>query len=747
MKMHKIIFSASLVFSALAFGACTVDKSDDSPLTEFGMTQTEFKVKATAGHIDIELLSNQECTLAFAEPTAWARLSKDRIIGDSRFFIDYGDNTGYPRMAKVIVDARPSGRCDTIVLKQYGAIEPTLTFAAKTLIVSGSADATDGIGFTTNVDTKEIRPEVLYEEGADEWISDIRFSEEKLMIDYAKNPSNEEPRSATLKCRYRNGWDEIQEVTLFILQKNARDILGREVSFEEVRALGASDMSVDIDDYLILTGYVVSDKTSGNVGDNPKTATNEADYTGCLKTIYLESLDGKYGFCVETVTEETNIFNRYDKVSLLLNGLHLFRQDNPERYTISGLTTDRIVSQEAGSAADIPIKERHISGLTDADIYTFVTLKDCEFPIRKGPLTPLNEGFTLGKGSGFLTKYPRLMRDIEGESIYLYTNTTCIYRRNGMQLPYGSGNISGVVVFELFPSYVYGDGDDEETHGNIGRYQLRHMAYDDIQFQEEESFSALLTEYRYRSAVKQDNTDKNYYWYPTTGKNGRFMHSAGKPTYPLSTFNYIGWVGTKNGIEPFYNHVGLDATIAYPLGYPFADGEIFKGSINEAGDGKVGSSKNEVEDGWRHLSWWNAANDKPYAWRIEFSTQDIQTEHLSMQFSVVGGVTGSVGKSPYYWIAQWSTTGDLQNDQDWKDIGSYCVPDGTVSGSIREWQLSAMKQIDMPLPLEMLGREKVYIRLMPASKITNTLEFGNGTIENGTDSGNCMDYFAIRYNK
>ena len=34
---------------------------------------------------------------------------------------------------------------------------------------------------------------------------------------------------------------------------------------------------------------------------------------------------------------------------------------------------------------------------------------------------------------------------------------------------------------------------------------------------------------------------------------------------------------------------------------------------------------------------------------------------------------------------------------------------------------------------------------MPTSKITNTLYFNEGVITDGTNSGNTMDYFAVRY--
>lgn len=76
------------------------------------------------------------------------------------------------------------------------------------------------------------------------------------------------------------------------------------------------------------------------------------------------------------------------------------------------------------------------------------------------------------------------MRDINGNSMYIYTNTTCLYRRDGTRLPYGSGNMSGVIVHELFTRFEYLEAAngliDEEKAGDIGRYQIRHMSRSDF---------------------------------------------------------------------------------------------------------------------------------------------------------------------------------------------------------------------------------------------------------------------------
>lgn len=111
----------------------------------------------------------------------------------------------------------------------------------------------------------------------------------------------------------------------------------------------------------------------------------------------------------------------------------------------------------------------------------------------------MHEGYTLADAQGRLNMYPRLVRDNRGGLIHLLTNTTCPYRRNGTRLPYGSGELAGVIVHERFPQYEYVDTADDLANGIIGSYQIRHMSFADIRFAEDrsQSFSETLTEYCY----------------------------------------------------------------------------------------------------------------------------------------------------------------------------------------------------------------------------------------------------------
>ena len=144
--------------------------------------------------------------------------------------------------------------------------------------------------------------------------------------------------------------------------------------------------------------------------------------------------------------------------------------------------------------------------------------------------------------------------------------------------------------------------------------------------------------------------------------------------------------------------------------------------------------------------WWKDEDAPAESWSVEFSTKDIAAQHLSMQFTSYSAITSNVGNAPYNWTVSWSDTFDLNDESVWKKVADYVVPDGVLNGQEREWQLPAFKQYDFVLPLEMLGKDKVYLRLRPASRVSNTLYFGEGTVTDGTQSGNGIDYFAIRYN-
>ena len=756
-----------------ALAACTAMDREKFDFVEFGVSESEIEFPAKAEYKDgkpvtelrkvIDIYSNQDCVLSYVgtdvdwmrirELDSWQICRQIAFSGDCSFRIECDQNDNYARMVKLVVAT--ASRTDTIYVRQNGKRVPEISLARSSELLDGDKDSKFSVAYTTNVsDWKDITCKVNYTGEASDWITSVTVEGGSVSVACSKNPTDD-LRTASVKVFYTDGFGTEYGQTLYIVQKTKDNGIGKSMSFAEVRALGRSGEKVAIGETVIIEGYIVSNPASGNVGDNEKVSTTITDNTAYLRKAYIESLDGQYGFLLRMETADDNIFEHYDKVSLLLKGTELLREGNPERYELSGLTVSNVLVREAGTANAVPSKEKYISELTDADIYTYVTLRDCEFPVRKGALTPLNDGYTLSSGKGNISKYPRLVRDIQGNSIYAYTSTTCPYRRDGVRLPYGSGVLKGVIVHELFPNYVYGDGDDEDLYGNIGRYQIRHQSYSDIEFDKDASFSNILVEFRYAAGFK--TVDGVSYFSATEGDpTARFYLSTGKtPVACPSTFNYIGWTGTTGGVAPFRNHVGFDSSLAEPLGYSFATGYVFDYSgTNDDGRGKVSSKKantyngasTTLLDGWMNKTWWASETSDPESWIIEFSTKDISAEHLSMQFTSYGAETGSTGKSPYNWTAWWSESGELKDASAWTKIADYVVPDGVVTSSQQDWQLPAMKQYDFPLPSGMLGKDRVYIRLQPSDRYTNTAFFGEGLAPVGANSANGMDYFAVRYN-
>lgn len=755
--------------------ACTEEKVEKFEFKEFGISQSEIQFPAKIEYSDgkvvsdlkkeIRVLSNQECVISYVDgiEADWMRIRdldtyqvcrQIAFDGDCSFRIECDQNDDYARMVKLLVQT--SSRTDTVYVKQLGKREPSIKLASGSLVLNGSTAGNGEVAYTSNIsDYQDIKYQISYS-GEEGWIDAVSIDGDKVKLDYKANPSSDNLRTASVKVYYTDGFGTEYGQTLYVIQKTGNDGIGKTMSFADVRAMGKDGQTVEINDYLIVEGYVVSNRASGNVGENEKLSLTASDNTSYKKKFYLESLDGNYGFLVQTATEEDNVFTFADKVTLLLKGTSLTKETDPERYEITGLTSSNIVGRETGFSSNLPEREKFISELTDADIYTYITLKDCEFAVRKGALTPLNDAYTLSSGKGMISKYPRLVRDAEGSSIYTYTNTTCPYRRDGVRLPYGSGTLSGVIVHELFPNYVYGDNDDEELSGNIGRYQIRHQSYSDIAFDKEKSFSNILAEFRYATGFRTGENGMSYFNATDGQASARFFHTSGDAvTNCPSTFNYIGWTGTNSGVAPFKGHIGFDSSIDQPLGYSFADGYVFDYSgTNSDGKGKVSSTKKntyngvsvKLYDGWMSKIWWKGEDAPAESWIVEFSTKDIAAQHLSMQFTSYSAITSNVGNAPYNWTVSWSDTFDLNDESVWKKVADYVVPDGVLNGQEREWQLPAFKQYDFVLPLEMLGKDKVYLRLRPASRVSNTLYFGEGTVTDGTQSGNGIDYFAIRYN-
>lgn len=727
MNFSKIYHIGLVAMAIVSFASCSMDDGDIVPVRELGTEKREYIVDAKSGYVDVDIYSNLSYTVDFIEEQDWATIEVIKDVdsravseGDASVRVSFDDNYDFRRMVGLRIDG--GSRCDTIYIKQEGINVPVINFSNSSSAVLGD-EGRSTIRLESNLQMDDMSVDVIYSDEANVgWISNILYSNGFLIFDAKNNSDEVNLRNARIKVSYTDGWGEEIGSSLYIIQASALNEFGKNTSFVEVR-----DMVGRVNKDIYIEGHIISDKDSGNAGENPNTTMTAIDYSQVKKSAYVQSFDGKYGFRIKTATIDDNIFKRYSKVKILLKGSDIQFDVNPNSYTISGVTSNMVMSAEEGKASDLAVKHKFMSELTDDDIYTYVKLRDCEFPVRKGSLTPINEGYATLFEINRISKYPILIRDINGSSMYVLTNTTCGYRRDGSMLPYGSGSISGVVVNEKYERFSWDGGFDS---GNIGRYQLRHMSMEDIEFAEsiEDSFSALLVEYQYANIISGKI-------YPTNGDNGYIEHtspdedniSAGRG----GDNTYLGPVGPSNKGNINGNGVIL------------SNGQKLSTSGESNKDGK-GNISYLDRSAWESTctSWWDYKTNKGEAWMVNFSTKYLTTNKLSLQLSVMNN--GAIGGKPRYFNVEWSTHGD-HDSNDWNYISEYTCPDSVNWTLTQFWQTGGYKYIDIPLPLSMLNLDVVYIRLVCASsKSGETDSYDGGEVGSG---GSAINYLAIRYNK
>lgn len=726
---------ALLILGVLVAASCDKAYHEIYKPTELGATQREFYVDAEGGNVEVTVYANEAGSVTVLGDAAnWVNISTTSFNSDFELAISAAANDGFKRKANVVFES--GERKDTVAVYQYGAIEEKCRILAQSVIIYNN-DEVNSFETDINVPFEQIRQAVAYNTD-DEWLSEMKLTQNTFTFKAAKNTDKINTRSAYLSFQYRNGWDEVENYMVTILQARADNKVGTFFSAEQLRDMATTEGYTLPEDAMI-EGYIISDRENGQAGD-----LQVLDYqqgTGVIntdeneKTAYMMSVDGNYGFKLVTENDYDNEFKRFTKVGIKAGGAVVSKTaDEPVRYTITGVSSINVIScSEAG--ADFPKKEKYINELTDNDIYTYVTLKDCEIPMRKGPFTPVNEGYTTVNTYNRCAKYPVLIRDINGGSMYMYFNMTCPYRRDGSVMPYGSGNISGVIVHELYKSF--------EKNGKIGRYQIRHFHREEIDLAADfkDGFSELITEFRYvKNPGEFEETEFANAILATAG-NGEMCHTYGAVGNYSPTYMYLGPANNRN--NQYQNGAGIileDGTQYLPV-----EGK----EKDQNTEGKCDFSSNLMLS-WSNKYWWDNGYDQGYCWLVAFSTKGISSDRVSMQFAMYNNSQSA--RSPRYWKAEYSlTTSDClpKSADQWKLIGEFTVHDVAIWATQNDWQTCGTRVYDFPLPTEILGKDKVYIRLTPRNNMAaakSATSYDSSTIANNSGY-NTMDYFAVRYNK
>ncbi|MEE1162706.1 MAG: DUF5689 domain-containing protein, partial [Lachnospiraceae bacterium] len=764
-------FSASVVF--LTALSCSLDETADVKLVELGtpLEDNVCIVEAEGGEYELEIYSNGSYHIEMLDQSSWLTLSAMKGNGDGTLTLTSTGNDEFKRMTSFALCSDVDERRDTVYVKQKGKIEANLSMGNTSMVVPGAGGESKA-SLSTNIPFEYFKVNVDYNDPENVgWLDPEKVSmagdgqDRTLSIWTDPNPDDVSVRTASLNLSFVDGWGDKVALELIVMQKNSNEGLGVLKSFAEIRSTYPNGGEVT-EDY-ILEGIVVSNTEGGNAGENEQISASAIDYTVSQRTVYVQSLDGKYGFSLLTETEEDNIFKQFNKVRVLLKGTEIYLFDNPAKYyQIKGVKKSMVASNVKAAESEIVVKQKHFNELTDDDIFTYVTLKDVEFPVRKGSICPINEGYSIAGKSDRIAKFPLLVRDINGDSFYMYTNTVCTYRNDGTRVPQGSGNISGVIVHERFSRFEWKNGMDlldmetDPELGNIGRYQIRHQTksdiYDQMQMDFKDSFSELLVEYRYWNPDIENGVQR-----PTYGDNGWFTHTYQK--------KYTGTEAKEYTEEVYKQHMSAEVCFSYlgPIGLAgtmfgantgnvnglgivldsdkdrynpemsewvgefngtrqwlapetsMADAEIPMRVANAGSGAGKGWCSSDCYCAFRSLKWWDFDQNRGYAWMLNFSTKGVSSK-LSMQISVLN--SSQRFHSPRYWKAEWSEVDsmDPSKDAQWHPIGEYTVPDisqwtGTLFSSVVGY-----KAINMDLPAELLGKDNVYIRLMPVNDLCSS---------------------------
>ena len=722
--MKKLIIPVLLLILA----SCSYDDMLLTDAVELGAVPEIVLAQKAGGEVEIPYYANLSGTISLLDQAPWAHLDKESFSSDGTLKVTVDENTGIRRYARLLFSAGDVVRRDTVVLRQAGLID-TLSVGVSSAVVYNRMGDTE-IPATVTLTPSSVKATVRYldTDGA-QWVKACSVYENLVRVRTEDNETAD-VRSAVLTLSWINGWGQKMHRDINLTQAVSAasgNTIGTPASFEDVRAMAGEDPAV-ITDNIFLEGYIVSDNASGNVTENPRRTSTSIDYSITDKSAVFESLDGRYGFLIETVSEEENTFVPYSKVTLLLSGAQIRKDVSPDRYIISNVRSSMIASSREVGIDGIPSKRMHISQLSDSDIYTRVTLTDCEFPIRKGGLTPLNEGYTLLYKADRVTKFASVIRDITGNSIYTYTNTSCPYRRDGRRIGNGSGSISGIVVSEPYESFQ-----------EVGRYQIRHQRWEDLDFADsfEDGFSGLICEWRY---LRSGNSDRS--WSATRG-SGTMTHTY-STTYSkdMNTLCYPAY--DQSYLGPVFS----GCTNVNGFGVVLEDGSDYASEYT----GSVDKGQLLAGSGWP-MAWmkeyWVGTGGAFHSWEIHFSTENISTDVLSLQVSTLNA--SQEGKSPVHWKVEWAESND--SSAQWQEVGTYSVPDIVLWTRTQPWQSAGYKPVDIPLPLSMLGHADVYVRLTPADDAGNTTQgycdtkFANGSAGSTSRANNAVNYIAVRYNK
>lgn len=323
---------------------------------------------------------------------------------------------------------------------------------------------------------------VVYEGDDRDFISNISLNGNGITFNVSSNEGGQK-RIAKIEVSHTDLAGSTTVGSLTVTQRG--EVQPTEISAETLRSelTAAGSMTYisdeDCQDYILLRA--ITDKNNPNTEKNPNTKWNSIDFSASTKTGYAQTEDGSFGFRLQFDTEEDNVLEAYAMIRLYLDGTTLTLENDPVRYTISGIKASAVTVESSGTVNDIAVKERSIATLSDNDVYTYTTLTDMEFVVKDGAYTYGLESMIAAPSHDIRDNLATMMQDADNNAIYALINSNCTWRRDdsaGKTVPKGVGRASGIIVHTEDPAY-----------GDMGRYQFRPLDESSFDIPAEESFA------------------------------------------------------------------------------------------------------------------------------------------------------------------------------------------------------------------------------------------------------------------
>lgn len=747
MKRYVIILLMSLM--ALA---CE-DKLAQLEVVEFGaalMDEDCMPLKYKAGSFVITVVSDGEFNAEIVEGDQWIHFEDGKSTysgnsADKSITVYYDVNRTVLRSGKISLTRKH--RKVEIEVSQVGILSEDFSIDQQNLWVGAEGGFLSSKVLTlSGADDIEIVTEYV-EEGLGQWISQERMDNNYLKFNVAENMSSEARHAVIVVSKKGTSLSGRIQVG-----QAAAGVEYTYVTVSELKSMILSPGSIQLDGHIVLKDVIVlNDNLEGNGSENINVTSIVQDLTVADRTLYVSDAEGQSGIRMDFNSGADLLVKRFDHVEVDLAGATLTWLEEPDRFVVSGLESQAVMSNEVGSVFDVTVKQKKMSELTSSDVYTLVELLDCEIPVRKGPYVGIDV-----RHYNLMSKYPMVIRDTEGSSMHMVVNTTCSWHRDGTGMPQGSGSVTGVIVHEHCDNFEWdqaaadamvssGLGLDYVTDlGHIGLYQIRPVTKSEIALADdfEDGFSKLVCEFTYVYSDVAQLLIPNYVDNVIFSTDGEYQAMM---TLQLKSGDKVSQqpISTKRDwslLGPYKDGQIADITTGNGI-YCYGQSAVW---FTTASQENLGRTQARIDmscgSAWNATSW----SVNKY-WQVDVSTMGLTADHapMSIQLGAVNGYGDRVG-GPRYWKMVVSTS----DNESESVIAEYTVPDFPQNGNRRVWHCPGHKYMSFNIPehVDVWDKDRVTIKMIPVNtKADNGDSYSSGTINKDVDHS--MNYFAIRCNK